>query len=154
MAETETQQNEIIDLDFDMKDVDLSRPVLKDGTYDSTIAFTRTQKTKNGHPQMLIGHRLAEVAENTKGEQVKPGFTLIQRVLMQPTGDLTKKMIDERLGAIHFAATGSKEGKPNTGQWLGKTVRIRVKLREPSVNKVTGEEYPESNEVSGVYPKK
>lgn len=152
MPETETQTSEIIDLGFNVSEADVARPVLKDGTYDMTIGFTRPEKSKNGHPMLLVGYRLAQTAEDTKGKTVNPGFTIVQRYMRNPSGDLTEKMIQDRFKQIHFAAAG--EGAVNTGAWIGKTVRARVKLREPSVNKTTGEEYPESNEVSGVYPKK
>src|SRR6266446_2569989 len=138
MAETDTVQNEIIDLGFDVKEADVARPVLKDGTYDMTIGFTRGETSKNGHPMLLVGYRLAQSAEDTRGRSVNPGFTITQRYMRKPSGDLTQAMIDDRFKAIHFAAAG--EGAVNTGAWIGKTVKARVKIREAKG------EYSESNE--------
>lgn len=146
MPETDTVQNEIIDLGFDVNEADVARPVLKDGTYDMTIGFTRGETSKNGHPMLLVGYRLAQSAEDTRGRTVNPGFTITQRYMRKPSGDLTQKMIDDRFKLIHFAAAG--EGSVNTGAWIGKTVKARVKIREAKG------EFSESNEVSGVYPKK
>lgn len=145
MAE-ETQQNEVIDLGFDVNEADVARPVLKDGTYDMTIGFTRSETSKNGHPMMLVGYRLAQDAEDTQGKKVNPGFMILQRYLRQPTGNMTQSMVEDRFKRIHFAAAG--EGKVNTGAWIGKTVRARVKIREAQG------EFGESNDISAVYPKK
>jgi len=142
----ENTQNEIIDLGFDVSEADVTRPVLKDGTYDMTIGFTRSETSKNGHPMLLVGFRLAQNAEDTTGKTVNPGFTLIQRYLTQPTGKMTKEQIQDRFKRIHFAAAG--EGKVNTGAWIGKTVKARVKIREAQG------EFGESNDISNVYPKK
>ncbi len=145
--------NEMIDLDFDMSEVDLSRPVLKAGTYDATIAFTRKDVTKKSNtPVLLVGFRLAQTAEDTKGNTVNPGFTITQRIITQPSGKLTQKMINERLARIANAATGAKAGKPNTGEWIGKPVRVAIKLRDEHKDEATGETYPASNEVNNVYP--
>lgn len=145
MAEENTQ-NEIIDLGFDVTEADVARPVLKDGTYDMTIGFTRGETSKNGHPMLVVGYRLAQNAEDTQGKQVNPGFTVMQRYLMKPTGKMTQAQINDRFKRIHFAAAGA--GKVSTGAWTGKTVRARVKIREAEGD------FAESNDISGVYPKK
>lgn len=146
MPEAETQENEIIDLGFDVNEADVARPILKDGTYDMTIGFTRKETSKNGHPMLLVGFRLAQTAEDTNGKSLNPGFTIVQRYLTQPTGKMTQEQIQDRFKRIHFAAAG--EGKVNTGAWIGKTVRARVKIREAQG------EFGESNDVSNVFPKK
>jgi len=142
----EETQNEIIDLGFDVNEADVARTILKDGTYDMTIGFTRRETSKNGHPMLLVGFRLAQDAEDTVGKKVHPGFVINQRYLTQPTGNLTQEMVQDRFKRLHFAAAG--EGKVNTGAWIGKTVRARVKIREAQG------EFGESNDVTNVYPKK
>src|SRR4030095_5792514 len=107
----ETQQNEIIDLGFDVSEADVARPVLKDGTYDMTIGFTRQETSKNGHPMLVVGFRLAQNAEDTQGKQVNPGFTITQRYLREPTGKMTKQQVQDRFKRIHFAAAGAGKVK-------------------------------------------
>lgn len=143
---SEDTQNEIIDLGFDVNEADVARPILKDGTYNFKIGFTRKETSKNGHEQVLVGYRLEEVAEDTNGRPVNPGFTIISRYLTKPTGKMTQEMISDRFKRIHFAAAG--EGRVNTGEWIGKSVRARVKIREAQG------EFPESNEIAGVMPVK
>jgi hypothetical protein len=145
MPETETQ-NEVIDLGFNVTEADVARPILKDGTYDMTIAFTRQETSKNGHPMLVVGYRLAQQAEDTNGKPLNPGFMITQRYLTQPTGKMTSEQIQDRFKRIHFAAAGT--GKVSTGAWTGKTIRARVKIREAEGD------FGESNDVSAVYPKK
>lgn len=145
MAE-ENQDSEIIDLGFDVNEADVKRPVLKGGTYAFTLARVWKDKTKAGAPQLAIMHRLTQPAQATDGKDISPGFTITQRYLMEPTGGLTKEMIENRFKQIHFAAAG--EGKVNTGSWVGKTVMCRVNIREPH------DGYDESNEIASYKPVK
>jgi hypothetical protein len=146
-------QNEVIDLNYDVTEADVARPILQGGTYNFTIQRTyQEQSRKAGIPTLVVVYNLAEVAKDTQGRDVNPGFTVFQRILMKPTGGLTKEMIDQRIKSIHFAAAG--EGRVTTGVWIGKTVRCRVSLREAHRDEATGTEYGESNEISRVMPAK
>lgn len=150
--DTETeQQSEIIDLGFDVTEADVARPVIRNGTYNANIAFARQEPSRQkGLPTMMVGYRLTEPSKDINGKEVGAGFTLVQRILMQPTGNLTQQMINDRLKRIHFAAAGP--GRVTTAAWVGKPVRVRVTLREPHRDETTGEEYDASNDVAGVYP--
>jgi hypothetical protein len=152
MEQQETQpQSTTLDIKFDVKEADVTRPVLQGGTYDCTIGFARQEPSrKKGIPTLTVGYRTAQLVTDTQGRPVNPGFTVMQRVILKPTGDLTQKMIDDRVKQIHFAACGEGHFDGNTAQWLGKKVRCRVQLREPHIDETTGEEYPESNEINRV----
>jgi len=153
MPETTDTQSEIIDLGFDVSEADVLRPVLQSGTYDFTIASTRKEPSRQKQiPQLLVVYRLAEPAVDSQGRTVNPGFTIIQRYLLQPTGGLTMEMIQRRIKEIHFAAAG--EGKVTTEAWIGKVVRCRVNMREAHTDPVSGVEYGETNEIVRVMPKK
>lgn len=149
----ETQGNEIIDLGFDINEADVARPVLQGGTLDFTIAATRREPSKQKQiPQLIVVFKLAEMAKDTQGRDVNPGFTLTQRYLTQPTGGMTQEMIKRNIGQIQVAAAGA--GRVNTEGWIGKTVRCSVRLREAHTDQKTGKQYGESNEISAVFPKK
>ncbi len=150
---TDTLQNEIIDLGFDINEADVARPVLQGGTYDFTIAATRQEPSRQKQlPQLVVVYRLAQIAKDTRGNDVNPGFTLTQRYLTKPTGGMTQEMIKRNIGQIQFAAAGA--GRVNTGDWIGKTVRCSVRLREAHTDEKTGQSYGESNEIGSVFPKK
>lgn len=151
---TETEQkSEVIDFGFDATEADVLRPVIQGGTYLCTIGFVRKEASRQQNkPQLLVGYRLAQKAKNTQGNDVNPGFTIVQRILLQPTGGLTEKMIQDRIKAIHFSACGA--GRVNTAEWVGKQVNVRINLREAHTDDKTGTEYPESNEVGRVMPVK
>jgi hypothetical protein len=152
MPETEAQ-NEVIDLGYDVNEADVARPVLQGATLNFTIQRTYQENSrKQGIPTLVVVYGLAEVAKDTQGREVNPGFTIFQRILMKPTGGLTQEMIDQRIKSIHFAAAG--EGRVSTGAWIGKTVRCRVNLRESHKDEATGTEYGESNEIVRVMPAK
>jgi hypothetical protein len=154
-TETEQPQSTTLDISFDVTEADVARPVLQAGTYDAIIGFAREEASrKQGKPTLMVGYRLAQVAKDTHGRDVNPGFTVIQRILTKPTGNLTPTMIEDRLKQIHFAACGEGRFDGNTAHWLGRKVRIRVSLREPRTDKETGTEYGESNEIARVMPSK
>jgi hypothetical protein len=154
--EQETQpQSTTIDISFDVNEADVARPVLQGGQYDFTIGFAREEPSrKKGLPQLLVGYQLAQMAKDTQGRDVNPGFTITQRLLIQPTGGLTLKMITDRLKQIQFATNGESKFNGDTSIWLGKKVRCSVALREPHADKETGSEYGESNEITRVMPAK
>lgn len=150
-SDNQEPDSEIIDLGFDVSEADVARPVLRNGTYDAVIAFARPETTRQkGLPQLVIGYRLTEPTTDINGKEVGEGFTIIQRVLMQPSGGYTERMMKDRLGRIHFAAAGP--GRVSTKDWIGKPVRVRVTLREPHRDEATGQEYDASNDIGGVYP--
>ncbi len=140
----EEAQNEIIDLNFDVTEADVARPILKDGTYDFTIRSTRQETSKKGHPMLIVGFALAQMVETVDNKEVNPGFTITSYYLMQPVGKMTQEMVNDRFKRIHFAAAGA--GRVNTGEWIGKSVRCQVKIREAEGD------YSASNEIAGVYP--
>lgn len=145
------QDSEIIDLGFDVTEADVARPVLRNGNYDATIVFARKEQSRQkGLPTMTVGYRLTKGGMDITGKDIRPGFTIVQRILMQPTGGLTEEMIRRRLQQIHFAAAGP--GRVTTGAWIGKPVTIRVTVREPHRDETTGEEYDASNDIARVYP--
>lgn len=145
------QDSEIIDLGFDVTEADVARPVLRSGNYDATIAFVRRENSRNKNlPTLVVGYKLLKPTVDVNGKEVNKGFTLVQRILMQPTGGLTEEMIKRRIQQIHFAAAGP--GKVTTGAWLEKPVTIRVNVREAHKDEQTGEEYDASNDVSRVLP--
>jgi hypothetical protein len=154
MEETQQQSesdSEIIDLGFDVSEADVARPVIKDGNYNATIAFARKGLSSQKQiPQLLVGYRLTEPTQDINGKDIGAGFTITQRIQLQPTGKLTEAMIQDRIKRVHFAACGP--GRVTTAEWVGKPVRIRVTLREPHRDEQTGEEYDASNDIGRVFP--
>jgi hypothetical protein len=126
-------------------EADVARPILKAATLDAEIAFVRTATTQKGQPQLNIGYRITEPAQSIDGKTVNAGFMVFQRVLMVESGNYTNAMKEDRLKRIHFAACGAGTAK-NTGEWVGKPVRVQVKFRDEH------DGYAASNEVGGVYP--
>lgn len=147
----EQPDSEIIDLGFDVSEADVARPVIKPGRYPATISFARKEASRQkGLPTLMVGYRLNAPAKTIDNKEVGANFTLVQRILLEPTGGLTKQMIEDRLKRVHFAAAGP--GRVTTAAWVGKPVDIRVTLREPHRDETTGEEYDASNDIGGVYP--
>jgi hypothetical protein len=145
------QDSEIIDLGFDVTEADVARPVIRAGNYNATIAFARrANSSQKGIPQLLVGYRLSEPSKDLQGKDINPGFTITQRIMLQPTGKLTEDMIQRRVKQVHFAACGP--GRVTTAEWVGKPVRVRVTLRDPHKDEATGEEYDASNDISSVLP--
>lgn len=149
--QAEQPDSEIIDLGFDVSEADVARPVLKPGRYPAIISFARQEQSrKQGLPTLAVGYRLTVATKTIDNKEVGANFTIVQRILMQPTGGLTQQMINDRLKRIHFAAAGP--GRVTTAAWIGKPVDVRVTMREPHLDKETGEEYDASNDIGGVYP--
>jgi hypothetical protein len=145
------QDSEIIDLGFDVSEADVARPVIKNGNYNANIAFVRrANSSQKNIPQLLVGYKLLEPTKDLQGRDINAGFTITQRIMLQPSGKLTQEMIQDRLKRVHFAAVGP--GRVTTAEWVGKPVRVRVTLREPHRDEATGEEYDASNDIGGVYP--
>ena len=157
MTDTDQQQSEIIDFGFDATEADLARPVLQAQTCDAEVAFVRHVKTKNqpedAKPnQLSMGFRLTQSAKTVDGKEVNPGFIVFHRTLTVPTGDLTQKMVEDRLKRYQAAIAGP--GRVNTGNWQGKPVRIKITLREARTDEKTGTAYDASNDVGGIFPVK
>jgi hypothetical protein len=150
---TEEQQSEIIDFGFDATEADIARPVMQNGVYDADVSFVRSEKTKNTQMQQLVmGFRLTQEAKDTNGKPINPGFTVIHRFLVEPTGGLTKQMIEDRLKRYQVGIAGP--GRVSTANWVGKSVRIKVTIREARTDEKTGNTYEASNEIGGIYPAK
>lgn len=149
--ETETQPvSTHIDISFDVDEGDIARPVLKAGKYDFTIGFAREEPTrKQGKPQLLVGYRLAQVAEDTRGRPINPGFTIIQRILLVPSGKYTEELRDQRIKQIQFATHGKSRFTGDTSIWVGKPCQLQITVREPHTDDL-GQEFGESNEISRV----
>lgn len=145
---TDDNQNapEAIVFDFNTEDADIDRPILKSGSYAATIKST-TQKTKEEtrNKTLTVQYVLTDGGQSTKDKPISAGFSVFQRILITPTGKLTQEMISARVAKLNFAATGKKTVGSTADLW-NKPVRIMVKVREAQG------EYPESNEVSDVYP--
>lgn len=158
MQETQEQtESEIIDFGFDATEADLARPVIQNGIYDAEVAFTRHVRTKNTPEdekpnQLSMGFRLTQSAKTVDGKEVNPGFMVFHRTLTRPTGDLTQKMIEDRLKRYQAAIAGP--GRVTTAEWAGKPVRVKVTLREARVDEKTGNSYDASNDVGGIFPAK
>lgn len=144
--------NEIIDLGFDVTEADVARPILKDGTYDFTITSVKSGESSQAKiPQISVGFKLAQDAESDDGKPVRAGqVVLFRNYLRQPTGKLTQEMIQNQFQQIHFAAAGA--GRVNTEAWLNKPVRCRVSIRESRTDKQTGKTYAARNEIERVLP--
>ncbi len=152
-TETTQPESEIIDFGFDATEADVLRPVIANGSYDAEISFVRKEKTKNTQlDQLVMGFRLTQAVKDTNGKEINPGFTIVHRTLTQPTGDLTQKMIEDRLKRYQVVIAGP--GRVSTEQWLGKPVRVRVTVREARTDEKTGNTYDASNEIGGIYPVK
>jgi hypothetical protein len=149
-TQQQTPDSEIIDLGFDVTEADVARTLLKTATLDAEISFVRQEKSQEKQLKMLlVGYRLTQGAESIEGKKINPGFSIIQRILNEPSGGYTEDMRQDRLRRIHFAAAGP--GRVNTGAWIGKPVRIRLTFRDAHVDK-NGVDRPASNEVTGIYP--
>lgn len=139
-----------IDISFDVDEGDITRPVLKAGTYDFTIGFTRNEPSrKQGKPQLLVGYRLAQIAEDTRGRPISPGFTITQRILLVPSGKYTEELRDQRLKQIQFATHGKSRFNGDPTVWVGKPCRVQITVREPHTDDL-GQAFGESNEIGRV----
>lgn len=147
--QTEETDSEIIDLGFDISEADVMFPVIRNGYYPARIDTVKSEKSKKGVPMLLVRYQLTEPTTDLSGREVK-GLYLTQRITTQPTGKLTMDQIKRNVGRIQIAAVGP--GRVTTAEWVGKVVRLRVALREPHRDEITGEEYPASNDVAGVLP--
>jgi hypothetical protein len=145
----EETDSQIIDLGFDISEADVLFPVIKNGYYPARIDTVKQEMSKKQVPMLLVRYQLTEPTVDISGREVK-GLYLTQRITTQPTGKLTQDQIKRNVGRIQIAAVGP--GRVTTAEWVGKIVRLRVALREPHRDEVTGEEYPASNEVAGVLP--
>jgi hypothetical protein len=159
--QNESIQSEIIDLGFNVEDVDLSRPVMKPGRKRFTVVSTTKVPTKTDNEDgskynLQVVFSLDEEAESTKKDDsgatrmIHPGFKLTQSLPLQDSGKMSKDQWKERPTQLHRAITGEKGGI-NTGAWQNKTVILDITVKPKSTGK-DGKEYPEGNDIKGYYP--
>ena len=148
----ETPDTDIIDLGFDADESAFKRPVIRGGSYKAEVTFAqRRPSAVKGTLMWNIGLKLTESTKDTQGKEVNPGFTLFYRFLAEPSGKMTQERINNFCERMQFATNGKSH--VNSGTWVGKTVQIGVRVREPHTDD-SGNSYDESNEVTGVFPVK
>ncbi len=147
-----SEQNEIIDFNFDASEADIQRPIIKNGYYPLELSTVKQIVSKNNHPMLTVGFKSTTPLPTVDGKEVNPGFFFSTNILLKPTGDLTQEMIEARLKEFHVSLVGP--GKVSTQNWPGKVANVQLKLREPSRNETTGEEYPARNEIGSIRPVK
>lgn len=155
------EQNEIIDLGFDVDQVDLSRPTLKAGRYKFSVNSTVQKPTQKDNPDgtkknLVIAFRLEQPAEATKRDAegkvvtISPGFTITENWPMWDSPKMSKDQWKERPARLHSAL--GLTGGVNTGAWQGRSFLAEVVIRPARKDEATGETYPESNSIKRVYP--
>lgn len=151
---TEDNQNEIIDLDFDMGDVNIERPVFKDQIVDLVCIKTikKPSKSTPGNNNLDVEFKSTSPLETTDGKTFPPGQVLFDSMPLQDSGKMTAGQWRERPTKLHFALTGDKSGKISTGLWQGKTVKAKLKVRPERTDEKSGETYPPKHEISFYYP--
>jgi hypothetical protein len=140
--------NEIIDLGYNVEDVDLSRPVLAAGTYPFTVVGVAAEQSKS-NPQnrnLKVTFALAAVAEATNGKLVNPGFRLTMYMPLQDVGKMQPGQWKERPAQLHNGL--GLTGAISTGEWTGKTVNCTVKVTPSRTDDASGRTYPEGNEIT------
>ena len=143
----EENDSEIIDLGFDANEADLKYPILRNGTYLMKVKTVKSKTSEKGHKMIVVQFALAQPGvKDADGKDVAPGFVITQNYLVNPTGGLTKDMIERRFKQLHFATAG--EGRVNTSAWVGKTLSAQVKLTEAK------DGYDARNEIASVAPVK
>jgi hypothetical protein len=141
--------SEVLDiLNEDLSSVDTSLPalpLLNKGDYVFEVKkCERIESNKTpGNFAINIGLSLTQPATSPTGETVPAGAYVWDRINLQPSGGLTKEMIQKSLKAFRQACTGNAEGAfGDPAQYIGSHVTARIKIRPAK------DGYDESNAVS------
>ena len=133
-------------LDENVNDVNIEYPILPSAYYSFTLEGCKVERNKKDTgDNLVVPHRLAEPAQDKRGEPVSPGLVITHRVSITPTDKYTVAQLKANVSRIARAAHLNCSVKEliNTPAMLnGKPVKAKVK-----VNKET-EEFPESNGIA------
>lgn len=142
--------SEFIDLDFDMAEAELSRPIIKDTTIKARVKSTKLSTKDNGDRNLEVTYETAQPTTSSEGKELPEGQLLKKSYPMEDRGQMRAGQARDTLGKIHFAVTGDKEGRPNTGAWLNKLIVLKLSIRPERTDEATGRTYEASNEISNV----
>ncbi len=131
-------------LDFNIEDVDTSRPRVPAALYELAIDDPKLEKTKDGRGEMLTFNlKSQKPLVSTTGEQIT-NFTIKHRMSLTPTEKFPVESVKKNLASLFKAAgmTGSGKAILSSPTMLsGKNVIAKLKIRAET------DEFPESNEV-------
>lgn len=106
--------NDLNNIDIDLTGVEISRPLLPRQTLKVRTGDVRVERRDGTGPKRLVIPLILEQpGTDSKGEEVGPGFTIIDSMLLEPTGKLTLEDIKRMLG--QFQAAVKKLDKPDPG---------------------------------------
>lgn len=142
------KQNQILrspdPLDFNIEDIDTSRPRVPEGLYELIIDDPKLEKTKDGKGEMLtFVLKSTKPLTSTSGETLS-NFSLKHRMSLTPTEKFPVESVKKNLASLFKTAGMSGSGKAiiNSPTMLsGKVVTAKLKIRKET------SEFPESNEV-------
>ena len=128
---SETTQEPLDSIDIDLTGVNIERPLLGKQTKLCVIGEVKLEKPEGRGRSLVIPLTLEEPATSTTGATINPGFVVIDRILIDPTGGLTSAMIAERLARLQCAAQGTKTpvGKFDAAALPGKRVLVTFDVR-------------------------
>lgn len=134
-------------LDENVNDVNIEYPILPAAHYMFTLDDAKVEPNKSGTGNnLIVSHKLAEPAQDKRGEPVSPGLVLKSYISLTPTDkypiDSVKKGVTRIARAAKLNCT-VRQLMDNPSMLNGKTVKAKVK-----VNKET-DEFPESNSIAG-----
>jgi hypothetical protein len=96
--------SEVIDnIDIDLSNVDLSRPVIADQIVLARTGEVKVEKTEKGARRLVIPLTLEEPAKSTTGKDIAPGFQTTVGFLIDASGGWTQERANESLAKFKAA---------------------------------------------------
>ncbi len=141
-------------LDLDLSKVDISMPLLADGTYDFVCEKAEQKATKDGKGSMIsLDYKTLNPAKARDGSDLGAGIHVFDNCMVVPTGKGTWDMVARNAGAI---IQGARPAMPpgcnlqNVAQWapqlVGKTFRLKIGYAPAGTSK-DGKAFKEKNTV-------
>lgn len=137
-----------IDLNVDLNNIDLSRPLLAPGRLRLNVADCTIAPTKKGGSQLKLTLKNDQDVPVEDGTTVAPGAcTVFHNLLLTPTGGMTSKMIVDSVAAL-VQSTGCNPGSKINDAWCaslkGRACMAQVGVEEESSG-TDGKVYPRKN---------
>lgn len=155
MSDQQQPGQDVFDVlgDIDLSGVDTTMPLLKNGAYEFTIGeMSREQSDRTGGTYLLIQLKLAEEAEDIKGNPLSPGYPVRHIISL-----VASEKYDPIKNVAQFhEALGDKGMKfdPTFAQYTGQTIVAKTKVEPEREDKETGDVYPPSVRIASfVRPK-
>lgn len=124
-------------LSTDLSNVDVSRPLIDQTQTDFTISGVEVKQSDKDPSQYSLVITLVTnyTTKSTKAQELKPGFKIIDRILLTPTGGMTQEMVEQSLKKFMLACGRTSGAFGDPASYVSTVVTAKVLVEEDKTGK-------------------